>query len=224
LPIKVTLNSRLRRLRRRGRSFSSTSWRYGNVGKAQTRCKGQAMMRRVAVVGDQLDTGGEIEHYAGPIFTWGDSGHQVAVIGGSAYCTTCGSSGVIARHGGARRMKFFQWDIALDGDHILCNCASPPRIAAKLSGESWCDDGDPGAVAQTSESQQSVARHCVTYDERYTFHGDAGEPLANARYRIITASGRVVSGITNRLGETERIATGSTEGLRLFVARDIINE
>lgn len=43
------------------------------------------MMRRIAVVGDKLERGGEILPYNGPVFTWGDGGHQSARIGGEAF-------------------------------------------------------------------------------------------------------------------------------------------
>ncbi|CAM2172049.1 hypothetical protein PSAC2689_10691 [Paraburkholderia sacchari] len=95
------------------------------------------MLRRLAVVGDQLDTGGKIESYSGPPFFW--HGHQVALIGGFAYCTTCKSAGRIAKTGGPRRIEFMG-ETAADGDIVLCKCSRPPRIVAKLAGESWCDD------------------------------------------------------------------------------------
>jgi hypothetical protein len=42
------------------------------------------MMRRIAIVGDTLDTHREI-FYSGPGFAAGYSGHQVALIGGKAW-------------------------------------------------------------------------------------------------------------------------------------------
>lgn len=39
------------------------------------------MLRRIAVVGDRLEAGGEILRYEGPVFTLGDAGHQAALTG-----------------------------------------------------------------------------------------------------------------------------------------------
>ncbi|WP_414706656.1 PAAR domain-containing protein [Ralstonia sp. UBA689] len=78
-------------------------------------------MRRIAVVGDSLERGGEIMPYAGPVFTMGDAGHQVALIGGQAYCRACKSTGVIAKAGGPRRIDFMG-ETAADGDIVLCGC------------------------------------------------------------------------------------------------------
>ncbi|HLX01190.1 MAG TPA: PAAR domain-containing protein, partial [Trinickia sp.] len=85
------------------------------------------MRRRIAVVGDKLEHGGEILPYSGRGFTIGDAAHQVALIGGSAYCEACRSAGTIAKAGGPRRIEFMG-ETAADGDVVLCDCAAPPRI------------------------------------------------------------------------------------------------
>ena len=178
------------------------------------------MMRRIAVVGDQLDTGGQIEHYEGPVFTLGDGGHQVALIGGSAYCEACKSAGAIAKAGGQRRINFFKWDTAADGDIVLCNCATPPHIVAKLSGESWCDDEDYGTAASSTGTLISTTDQRATYDEQYTLTDSRGRPLAGVRYRVRIGSNVAASGVTDSSGQTRRISTEEARRITLEISGD----
>lgn len=97
----------------------------------------QSMLRRIAVVGDALSSGGQITPYGGPPITFG--GYQIAQIGGQAFCAACKRPGIIAKSGGPYRMNFMG-EGALDGDIVLCGCPIHPHIVASLSGESWCDD------------------------------------------------------------------------------------
>lgn len=175
------------------------------------------MMRRVAVVGDQLSTGGQIDHYEGPLCAWGDGGRQVALIGGLAYCEACRSTGVIAKAGGPRRINFMG-ETAADGDIVLCKCATPPHIVAKLAGESWCDDEDYSAVARATSGLQSVADQSVTYDEQYTLKDSQRRPLAGVRYRVCIGSNIVASGVTDTSGKTQRVTSDGVKRLYLEVA------
>ncbi|MGT2452917.1 PAAR domain-containing protein [Cupriavidus basilensis] len=97
------------------------------------------MRRRIACVGDELERGGKILPNAGRGCTFGNPGHQAALIGGQAYCEACKSTGTIAKASGPRRMQFMG-EIALDGDIVLCRCPTPPRIVARLAGEKWFED------------------------------------------------------------------------------------
>jgi hypothetical protein len=97
------------------------------------------MRRWIAVVGDTRERVGQIPPYAGPVFTMGDAGRQVALIGGAAYYEACKSTGVIAKAGGPRRIDFMG-ETAADRDIVLCKCATPPHIVATFPGDSWCED------------------------------------------------------------------------------------
>lgn len=168
------------------------------------------MMRRIAVVGDGLEHGGEILPYAGPVFTVGDAGRQVALIGGQAYCEACKSNGIIAKTGGPRRLSFIR-ETAADRDVVLCNCPMPAQIVATLAGESWCDDmaESRGSVASSRTVGGGVAAVVIgTFDEqvRATGHGASeGYP-----YFIETADGRIFSG---RLGSAGRLPRVNTDAL-----------
>lgn len=128
------------------------------------------MMRRIAVVGDELEDGGAIAAYGGPPCTFGDSGHQVALIGGQAFCTACRSTGLIVKTGGPRRM-FFMGEVALDGDAVLCNCPTPRRIVATRAGNAWYEDTAAGGAANLAQAASRAESAAITtpdaihYDE-----------------------------------------------------------
>lgn len=149
------------------------------------------MKRRIAVVGDALERGGHILPYGGRSSGFGDARHQVALIGGEAYCEACKSIGVIAKAGGPRRIRFMG-ETALDKDIVLCKCATPPVIMAQLAGNAWGDDmvESMGVVpSQTALSAQQDAgtdsgTDALSYmngafDEQLRLLSPQGIPLAN---------------------------------------------
>ncbi|HEX7937214.1 MAG TPA: hypothetical protein VF573_29625 [Paraburkholderia sp.] len=75
-------------------------------------------------------------------------------------------------------------------------------------------------AAVKPDNSPTVAQH----DEQFTLLGAGDKRLANMRYRIVTDAGRVITGTTNSLGETERIATDSTERLKLYTTGDSVHE
>lgn len=95
------------------------------------------MMRKMVVVGDPPAPGGAVLPYSSRSYTL--HGHQVALIGGRAYCQGCNSVGIIAKAGGPRRMNFIS-DVALEGDVVICHCPVPPPLMATLVHTSWYDD------------------------------------------------------------------------------------
>lgn len=95
------------------------------------------MMRKMIVVGDPPAPGGAVLPYSSREYTL--HGHQVALIGGRAYCEGCNSVGIIAKAGGPRRIEFIS-EVALEGDVVLCHCPIPPPLIATLVHTSWVDD------------------------------------------------------------------------------------
>ncbi|KVF71485.1 hypothetical protein WS75_21150 [Burkholderia sp. FL-7-2-10-S1-D7] len=168
------------------------------------------MNRRIAVVGDSLSSGGTISPYSGPPFLV--HGHQAALIGGSAFCTACQCTGVIAKAGGPYRLKF-QGEVALDRDIVLCGCSTPPSIVALRAGEAWCDDRLKGlgeVVSGRTTTGRVVSIKQGEFDEQVeakcsgsTAQGPAGYP-----YYIETADGRIHSGVLDANGELPRVHTG----------------
>jgi uncharacterized Zn-binding protein involved in type VI secretion len=107
------------------------------------------VLRKTIVVGDPPASGGQVLPYGGPVSTI--RGHQVALIGGRVYCEGCNSVGVIAKAGGTRRAGFYEAEIALEGDAVVCHCAVPPLLVSMLPDSSDYDDlgGGCGAFAMT---------------------------------------------------------------------------
>ena len=97
------------------------------------------MLRNTVVVGDSPMPGGKVLPYGGPSFTI--LGHQAALIGGRAYCEGCHSIGVIAKAGGPRRQILHGAEVALEGDVVLCQCATPQPLVSALQSSFHCDDG-----------------------------------------------------------------------------------
>lgn len=164
-----------------------------------------SVMRRIAVVGDSLDTGGEILSYSGPVFSIGDKGRQVALFGGAAWCETCRIQGWIAKAGGPRRIDFMG-ETAADEDIVICNCETPPRINAKLAGDSWCDD--KAETMSASASARAVGGSVASdvtgaYDEQV--HATAQGAIEGYPYFIETTDGRIFSGRVNDDGKLPRI-------------------
>ncbi|MEJ8810246.1 M35 family metallo-endopeptidase [Variovorax ureilyticus] len=102
------------------------------------------MERKYVVVGDPPANGGRILPYVGREFTI--HGHQVALIGGRAYCQACRTIGVIAKAGGARRLQFIS-EAALEGDVVVCECPFPQPLIATLQHTSTFDDMAGGSAA-----------------------------------------------------------------------------
>lgn len=166
------------------------------------------MMRRIAVVGDELTSGGTILPYSGPIFTIGDS-HQVALIGGEAYCEACKATGIIAKSGGPRRLHFMG-ETAAHGDIVLCKCPVPPSIIAVLADETWCDDMAESDGMVVSSLTMTGAMSSITigaYDERVKVTEGMSDGYP---YYIETADGDIHSGRLDASGMLPCIHTGNT--------------
>lgn len=168
------------------------------------------MNRRIAVVGDSLSSGGTISPYGGPRFLV--RGHQAALIGGSAFCSACQSTGVIAKAGGPYRLKF-QGEVALDHDIVVCDCSTPPSIIALLAGEAWCDDGLKGfgeVVSNRTTTGGIASVKKGAFDEQVEAKISSGitDDLQGYPYYIETADGRIHSGFLDASGELPRVHTG----------------
>lgn len=180
------------------------------------------MMRRIAVVGDTLLNGGTILPYAGPACTFGNAGHQVALIGGQAYCEVCKSVGIITKAGGPRRMNFMG-EVALDGDEVLCKCPHPQRIVAVLAGEAWYEDGGGREIAphrtnsDLANSVTTSATASTIYDEQFQLKDRQGNLLSDTYYTVRLPTGALKHGTTDLLGRTERIRTDDAQEVRIYL-------
>jgi len=153
------------------------------------------MKRRIAVVGDSLSTGGLVLEDGGLPVKF--MGHQVALIGGHAFCAACKSPGIIAKSGGSYRSGIMGKETALDGDIVLCGCPVHPRIVATLGGESWAEDDLDGSGKQVASALTAAGGVASitkgAFDERVKATGHVTEGMP---YYIET--GNITARIGNR--------------------------
>lgn len=177
------------------------------------------MKRRIAVVHDRITSGGFVlpyEQTTGFLF----EGRAVALIGGEAYCVMCKSRGLICPTGGDQRLGYGQGrQTALDGDLVLCKCATKPRIIALLAGESWCDDGYEPARSTASPVARSTKPGSLTprHDEQFTLRDANGYPLANTYYTVRLPSGSFIHGVTDEHGCTGRHVTDDPQRIQIYI-------
>jgi len=55
------------------------------------------------------------------------------------------------------------------------------------------------------------------FDEQFQLVDKGGKPLANAAYKIVSASGITVEGTTDAEGKTQRVKTSAEEQLQIFL-------
>lgn len=178
-----------------------------------------------AVVGDPLDSGKESYVIGGkgesiPIDDESGRSRDMAFIGDSAYCGACGSVGVIV--GGARVGDHHRFidstddkrQQAVGGDQVQCKCPTRPHILA-VYGRQWYIEDD-GYLPLQSPAPSPVRDDI--HDEQYVLTDLACRPLSNVRYRIVANNGQVFEGTTNASGETQRVATERTIGLKLYTS------
>lgn len=168
------------------------------------------MQRLYLCVGDQPETGGRIEPYAGPLVSF--YGHQAAMVGARAYCNACKSTGVIAKAGGPGRLKHHGNEIALDADILFCKCAQTPRMVATMQTNARYDDlvETMGIVASSKTFDGGVSSVMTgAYDEQVEAKRDArseGYP-----YFIETEDGRVFSGRVDSDCRLPRVYTDTSD-------------
>lgn len=178
------------------------------------------MRRRIAVVGDTLSGGGGILDYeqrTGFRFR----GHKVALLGNEAYCEGCGSTGIIAKVGGPHRLHYQTTrEAALDGDVVLCQSSTPPRIIALLSLESWCDDrAEEYARSMTplGMREATVDDSLQCYEEQFALLDAAGSMLTETYYTVSLPSGERVHGVTDSRGRTGRYQTDGAQNVQIHL-------
>lgn len=177
-----------------------------------------------AVEGDPLTSGEGSRVYAkedvGTIEDESGRPHHMVFIGDSAYCSKCGSSGVVtygagvsdmlrmidAVHGGRRQ--------AVGGDIVLCKCATHPRIIA-VYGRSWMIH-DRDQEKKTAPVARTPAQ-ILTYDQQFTLTDATGKAIANTWYTVRMPSGDLLHGVTDSSGKTARYKTDAAQRLALYL-------
>jgi uncharacterized Zn-binding protein involved in type VI secretion len=127
------------------------------------------MLRRYLCVGDQPETGGEIEPLQ--IHPYTINGHQAAVVGGKAICLACKSVGTIAKAGGERRHIHCGKELALDGDVLLCKCERLPQMLSCMQSIAWFEDSGEGRGSRGSTRDVEAVPSTQLFDEQAQLTG-----------------------------------------------------
>ncbi|MBN3777459.1 PAAR domain-containing protein [Burkholderia sp. Ac-20345] len=141
-------------------------------------------------------------------------------IGAEVSCPACNSIGHIEAQGQRLSQRMSGKEQALEDDICRCKCSPPPVMIASqhTGGQSFTSANS--AVIDTAIAV-APATAPVRCDEQYCLRNAAtGQPMANARYRVRTESGRIFSGVTDATGHTQRIVTIGAEDLQLHIHRD----
>ncbi|MGS0897429.1 hypothetical protein ACVBGC_33680 [Burkholderia stagnalis] len=145
---------------------------------------------------------------------------HIATLYMKTYCRACGREGYIAPEGPrlpGTATNGQPW--ALSGDINVCGCNPPPVFYAERGMRMIV--GDPQAAVPVRKDRNHAHSTSATndeHDEQYVLCDErSGRPLAHVRYRIYTTSGRIVSGVTDSEGNTQRVTTRHAEKLRLEV-------
>ncbi|MBN3826471.1 PAAR domain-containing protein [Burkholderia sp. Ac-20384] len=173
------------------------------------------MSRRAVRVGDPTTTGGIVISGSSDMYS---NNKTIAVDGDKATCGNCegafpivGSAVYVISHGRC---------MAIEGDLVLCPCGQNLLIAGSDCTFFYEDDGNHTAANPfTVSSAFAHARQASAlgiYDEQFVLVDAFGRPLANARYRVVTDSGQILTGTTDSAGQTRRFATDAATSLKIY--------
>lgn len=164
---------------------------------------------RIPVVRDRdaTTTGGSVIALKATIH---HKGKKIALRGEHATCGNCKGSWPV--YGTGDRMCNRGTPVVLDGDSVLCPCGKNRVIADP---ETTCFVHKTRSAHGTMASLSRVTPPLAQYDEQFTLLDEARRPLANVRYGIVANGGRVIAGLTDANGKTERVVTRSASNLKL---------
>ncbi|MCA8293515.1 PAAR domain-containing protein [Burkholderia sp. AU30198] len=173
------------------------------------------MSRRAVRVGDPTTTGGIV--ISGSSDMTSDN-KTIAVNGDWATCRNC--EGMFSIAGSAVGVISNGRCMALEGDSVLCPCGHNLLIAGSDCTFFYEDDGGHSAAnlstASSAFARVTQASASGTYDEQFVLADDFGRPLANVRYRVVTDSGQILTGMTDSAGRTRRFVTDMATSLKIY--------
>jgi uncharacterized Zn-binding protein involved in type VI secretion len=174
--------------------------------------KERTMRKAAARHGDSTTTRGFVIACSSTIY---DDGLNVALSGDEATCGNC--KGTYRIFGTGDGMSEKGRNVVVDGDLVLCPCGKNHVIVGSNPGI-FLELSQATATSLAPSSSQSTAATLPEYDEQFRLVDPiTRRPLANLHYRIVTASGRVITGTTDGKGHTRRIATGRSEPLSIQI-------
>ena len=167
-------------------------------------------MRRVIRLGDKTSHGGTLVSAAG---NYTIMGKQVARIGDVCTCPIKGHTNCTIVEGD----PYWTIDgrnVALEGHKTSCGAtliSSCSELGRSYEGHAGAANGQliqsPPPTVDTNAANK-VMIQAGDYDEFFIVRDEDGAPIPNYAYRIKTASGGVLEGVTDAAGRTSLAATG----------------
>jgi CDGSH-type Zn-finger protein len=133
------------------------------------------------------------------------------------------SMGVIAKAGGPRRINHTPHEIVLDGDVLLCRCATSPRMIARMQSTFTHNDmaESMGVVTSSRTASGGVTSVLVgQYDEQV--EAKRGASFEGYPYFIQTEDGRVFLGLVDSGQRLPRVPTETSENYTVFWGDDAL--
>ncbi|MBN3777458.1 PAAR domain-containing protein [Burkholderia sp. Ac-20345] len=175
------------------------------------------MFEQLVAKGSRTTTGGYVA--SGSSAHYDERGNTMARDGDQASCGNC--KGLFSIRGSANAWLDDGKAMVKDWDWVLCPCRQN-RVRASPASPYYYSTGG-GGQATTGTAKQSIVESApiAVHDEQYVLRdAHSRQPLANVQYRIRTASGQVLVGITDATGHTQRVTTTDAESLHLEIVRD----
>jgi uncharacterized Zn-binding protein involved in type VI secretion len=150
-------------------------------------------------------------------------GKPIAAVGHKVSCPKCPGTHTIVE--GVRSFSVMGVSVAVEGMKTSCGAvlvASQQTDTAEAGG-----GGEGGGAAQAAAAAAAPAAAAAAvaaaalaaskFDEQFQLVDKGGKPLANAAYKIVSASGITVEGVTDAQGKTQRVKTTAEEQLQIFL-------
>jgi uncharacterized Zn-binding protein involved in type VI secretion len=152
-------------------------------------------------------------------------GKPIAGVGHKVSCPKCPGTHTIVE--GARSFFVLGVNVAVEGMKTSCGAV---LVASQQTDTAEVGGGGGGGAAAATAAAATVAVAAAPaaaaaaavpadskFDEQFQLVDKSGKPLANAAYKIVSASGITVEGTTDAEGKTQRVKTSAEEQLQIFL-------
>jgi uncharacterized Zn-binding protein involved in type VI secretion len=149
-------------------------------------------------------------------------GKPIAGVGHKVSCPKCPGTHTIVE--GARSFFVLGVNVAVEGMKTSCGAV---LVASQQTDTADVGGGGGGAGAANAAAAEAAAPAIAAaaaaalaaskFDEQFQLVDKRGKPLANAAYKIVSASGITVEGVTDAEGKTQRVKTAAEEQLQIFL-------
>jgi type VI secretion system secreted protein VgrG len=105
------------------------------------------------------------------------------------------------------------WSVKGSSHAFTGPASDAASLAALPTGTATSDVASLAALLTGTATTGPAPKH----DEQFQLLDPSGRPLANIRYKIVTASGATVKGVTDSSGKTQRVETPAAEKLQIYL-------